>query len=135
LDGTRYRDWCLWKDDADSYVTPPNYLIPYDMTHISGMMYVSGAYWIAKRKFMLENLMNEKLNCGQGEDVEWSLRVRDLTEFKMNTKSIVKLLKKKERIFNETTEGENKSLLSIKNYKKETAYQDLIKNHLSQWIK
>jgi hypothetical protein len=105
------------------------------MTHISGMMYVSGAYWIAKRKFMLENLMNEKLNCGQGEDVEWSLRVRDLTEFKMNTKSIVKLLKKKERIFNETTEGENKSLLSIKNYKKETAYQDLIKNHLSQWIK
>jgi hypothetical protein len=133
-DGTRYRDWCLWKDDAKNYVSNDNYLIPYDVKHLSGMMYISGAYWIAKKEFMLKNPLNEILKWGQGEDVEWSLRVRELTEFKINVNSIVKLMKYKDRIFNETTDSENLILNSIRSYQNKESYSYLIKNHLSKWI-
>ena len=134
-DETRYRDWCLWKDDAKNYIDPNNCLLPYGIKHLSGMMYISGAYWVAKRDFMLKNPLNEILKWGQGEDVEWSLRIRDITEFKMNTNSIVKLMKYKDRIFSETTDSENLILGNIKSYKNNDAYSDLIKTHLNKWIK
>jgi hypothetical protein len=133
-DGTRYRDWCLWKDDADFYTGPLNYLIPYDMKNLSGMMYISGAYWVAKKEFMAKNRLNEKLSWGQGEDVEWSLRVRDNTAFKMNIHSKVNLLKYKDRIFNEISETERIILDAIPFYINTKAYELLINNHLSQWI-
>jgi hypothetical protein len=131
---TRYRDWCLWKDDADKYVAPNNYLIPYSMTNLSNMMYISGAYWVAKKYFMLENLLNEKLKWSQGEDVEWSLRVRKKTIFKINEYSQVKLAKQKDRIFNETNDSENYILENIENYDDSLSYDNLVKNHLSEWI-
>ena len=99
------------------------------------MMYISGAYWIAKKEFMLKNPLNEILKWGQGEDVEWSLRVRELTEFKINANSIVKLMKYKDRIFNETTDSENLILNNIRSYQNKESYSHLIKNHLSKWIK
>lgn len=133
-DLSRYRDWCLWLYDANKYVSNNNYLIPYDMNNISNMLYISGAFWVAKKSFMLKNKLNEKLGWGQGEDVEWSLRVRELIEFKFNINSKVKLLKQKDRIFNLTTEEENMKLREIKNYDSSNSYNDLIKNHLSQWI-
>jgi hypothetical protein len=133
-DGTRYRDWCLWKDDADKFVSPNNYLIPYEMIHLSGMMYISGAYWVAKKKFMETHKLNENLKWGQGEDVEWSLRARDFTDFKINIKSPVKLMKYKERIFKETTDEENLVLGKMISYKNEQSYKNLVKNHLSKWI-
>jgi len=133
-DGTRYRDWCLWKDDANGYVEENNYLIPYNITHLSGMMYISGAYWIAKKDFMKHNRLNEKLSWGQGEDVEWSLRVRELTDFKMNVDSKVIMIKNKDRIFKETTDLENESLIKLKEYRNPNAYEDLIKKHLSKWM-
>jgi hypothetical protein len=134
-DGTRYRDWCLWCDDGNNYVKTANYLIPYDMVHLSGMMYISGAYWVAKKEFMLKNPLNEILKWGQGEDVEWSLRVRNHTEFKINVNSIVKLIKHKDRVFNETTDAENLILNSIGSYQNKESYSNLIKNHLNKWIK
>lgn len=135
IDGVRYRDWCLWQDDANKYVGNLNYLIPYDMSHLSSMMYISGAYWVAKKSFMISNKLNEKLFWGQGEDVEWSLRVRDKTEFKMNSLSSVKLLKNKNRIFNETDSIENNILYNIKDYDNTNSYNELIKNHLEKWIR
>jgi len=135
IDGTRYRDWCLWQDDANKYVNNNNYLIPYDMSHLSSMMYISGAYWVAKKSFMINNKLNEKLSWGQGEDVEWSLRVRNKTEFKMNSLSTVKLLKNKNRIFNETNNIENNILCNIKVYDNTNSYNELIKNHLEKWIR
>jgi hypothetical protein len=81
VDSSRYRDWCLWSDDAYNFVTPLNYLLPYEISHLSKMMYISGAYWVAKKSFMLNNPINTALKWGQGEDVEWSLRVREKTEF------------------------------------------------------
>jgi hypothetical protein len=144
-DGSRYRDWCLWQDDANKYVGNLNYLIPYDMSHLSSMMYISGAYWVAKKSFMINNKLNEKLSWGQCEDVEWSLRVRNKTEFKMNSLSSVKLLKNKKRIFNETNIIENNILCNIKDYENTNSYNELMKKHtintengrmiLEKWIR
>lgn len=133
-DGSRYRDWCLWKDDADKFVSPNNYLIPYDIDNLSGMMYISGAYWIAKKEFMINNRLNEKLKWEQGEDVEWSLRVRNKTNFKINTESCVHLLKQKNRIFNEVNINEDRLLRTIKDYDNKNSYDMLIKNHIGKWL-
>jgi hypothetical protein len=133
-DGGRYRDWCLWSDDGNNFVKNLNYLIPYNITHLSKMMYISGAYWVAKKKFMLENKLNEKLLWGQGEDVEWSIRARNKTEFKINTSSTVKLLKFKDRYFNETTNEENIILSNITLYDDSKSYKNLVDNHIKQWI-
>jgi len=133
-DLTRYRDWCLWMDDANTYVQNNNYLIPYDLKNLSKMMYISGAYWVAKKKFMTENMLNEKLRWGQGEDVEWSIRVRKITEFKINERSVVKLMKHKDRIFNEPTGIEISRLRNIRAYNNADDYENLIKNHISKWI-
>lgn len=133
-DGNRFRDWCLWKDDGEKFLSTNNFLIPYSIKNLSSMMYISGSYWIAKKKFMIENRLNEKLKWNQGEDVEWSIRVRNKTDFKINIESCVNLLKQKDRIFNETTLEENLKLSSIEKYDNINSYDDLIKNHLSKWL-
>jgi hypothetical protein len=133
-DGSRYRDWCLWRDDADKFVSNGNYLIPYEIKNLSKMMYISGAYWVAKKQFMLDNRLNERLKWRQGEDVEWSLRVRNKTEFKINQKSSVHLLKQKERIFGETTPEENSLLKTINDYDNSDSYEKLLKYHLGGFI-
>jgi hypothetical protein len=134
LDNTRYRDWCLWRDDAKKYVKENNYLIPYKIKSLSKMMYISGCYWVAKKHIMEKFPLNEKLSWGQGEDVEWSIRVRNFFNFSINEKSSVMLLKYKDRIFSETEEIENKILYNIKNYSDEFAYEKLIKNHIGRWL-
>ena len=58
-------------------------------------MYISGTFFCVKKDFFLENLLDESLVWGEGEDVEWSLRIRDKTQFKMNCMSTVKYLKLK----------------------------------------
>ena len=58
-------------------------------------MYISGAYFCAKKQFMLKYPLDETLIWGQGEDVEWSFRSREIWNYKCNPNSIVKLLKYK----------------------------------------
>ena len=55
-DMSRYREWCLWMDDAKEYVENNNYLIPYDIINLSSMMYISGAYWVSKKILWLITL-------------------------------------------------------------------------------
>ena len=103
-DGTRFRDWTLWPHD----ITPdgsPNLqsLLPYDVGDLSKFMYISGAYWIAKRKVMQEFPLDETLSWGESEDVKWSKQVREKYNFKLNPHSSVKLLKQKDRVFSEAT--------------------------------
>jgi hypothetical protein len=93
VDRSRFRDWTLWwenkcpdfdknlVEDADG-LRPC--LLPYSILHLTDKMYISGAYWVAKRTFMECNPLSESLVWGQGEDVEWSLRVRKLTKFRLN---------------------------------------------------
>lgn len=134
LDGSRYRDWCLWCYDANKYVSKNHYLIPYDITNVSNMMYISGAYFIAKKRFMLNNPLCDKLKWGQGEDVEWSMRARLSTDFVINPNSSVRLLKYKERYFDETTEDENKILKNITNYDNSDSYADLLRFHIGKYF-
>lgn len=100
LDGTRFRDWTLWAESAEQIGIPnPYYLIPYDIKNLSKLMYFSGSYWVAKRKTMEEFPLNENLFWCQGEDVEWSKRIREKYNFSINKDSIVRLLKYKNPAF------------------------------------
>lgn len=100
LDGTRFRDWTLWAESAEEIGIPnPYYLIPYNIKNLSKLMYFSGSYWIAKKNVMEEFPLNEDLFWGQGEDVEWSKRIREKYNFSINENSIVRLLKYKNPAF------------------------------------
>jgi hypothetical protein len=96
-EGNRFRDWCLWvrnNNEMDAIVfNNRECIIPYDMSHLSKYMYISGSYWIAKKDVMLEFPLDEKLTWGEGEDVEWSKMVRNKYEFNMNPHSTVHLMK------------------------------------------
>ena len=103
LDGTRFRDWSLWPHNnnfMDKIIESNRQcLIPYNMTHLSQYMYISGSYWVAKKNVMLEYPLNENLLWGEGEDVEWSIRIRKKLKFSCNSFSHVHLLKQKDRAF------------------------------------
>jgi len=87
-DNSRYRDWCTW-----DYPNVGRALLPYD-SYVKEM-YFSGAYFCVKQDFFLNNMLNEDLFWGEGEDTEWSIRVRDKTTFKMNINASVKFIKLK----------------------------------------
>jgi len=98
-DGSRFRDWTLWTDNgnhADAVTNPElKCLLPYNVINLSKFMYISGSYWVAKKKIMEEYPLNEELSWAEGEDVEWSKLVREKHEFSMNPNSTVRLLKYK----------------------------------------
>jgi hypothetical protein len=102
-DYSRFRDWVIWPHNEnfmDDIVLPKRHcLIPYDMTHLSKYMYISGTYWVAKKDVMLEFPLNENLVWAQGEDVLWSKQVRGVYEFSMNSHSMVRSLKFKDPAF------------------------------------
>jgi hypothetical protein len=110
-DGSRFRDWCAW-DDPDLCIIGDNIkikndkivggmdhrivLVPYDYKK-TNHMYISGTYWVAKKKVMLEEPLDKnRWGWGQQEDVEWSQRVRDKYRYVMNPYSIVQSLKEKQ---------------------------------------
>jgi hypothetical protein len=96
FDGTRYRDWCLWSRNhsiIDWVVYPNRTLISYDLTEVKSHLYFSGAFWVAKKSFMENCPLNEDLVAGQAEDVEWSKRAQEFSQFKLNNFSMVNLLK------------------------------------------
>lgn len=113
INGDRYRDWCIWPHNGnhmDGFIGR-DCLIPYDMSHLSKYMYISGLYWIAKKKIMVECPLDERLSWGQGEDVVWSKIVREKYTFDMNTKSSVKIIKPgKDKVFNEPDENKIEKL-------------------------
>ena len=106
-DKKRFRDWTLWPENEnfiDDIVSQKlNCLLPYNEDHLSKHMYISGTYWVAKKKVMEEFPLNEKLLWGEGEDVEWSKRVRQKYQFKMNKYSTVMFLKQKRNDFKKTS--------------------------------
>lgn len=115
VDGTRYRDWAAWDDPSLPVLGTgimkekwcPNGIqlqggpgcMPYDYCNTK-YMYVSGAYWVAKKAFMEIFPLNEDLIQCEGEDVEWSYRARQHWDYKMNPKSSVRLLRYKPTVFN-----------------------------------
>ena len=112
-DGTRFRDWTLWAYDAEYIIKSRGFIIPYDMTNLSKIMYISGAYWVAKKDIMIKYPLNEELCWGQSEDVEWSSRIRTEINFTINEHSSVKLMKQKDRVFNYSSERDIEILKKI----------------------
>lgn len=94
-EGVRFRDWCIWPNNGNHMdkIVGRKCLIPYDMSHLSKYMYISGSYWIAKKDIMKEFPLDERLIWGQGEDVDWSKRVRSKYDFNMNPNSTVQIMK------------------------------------------
>jgi len=109
VDGSRFRDWVVWNAP---WQNQGRHIIPYDITHLSKYMYISGAYWVAKRDFMLENPIDESRGWNQGEDVEWSHRVRDKIDFKINIHSAVQFMKEKGLVFGFSTPEDHEKLKS-----------------------
>jgi hypothetical protein len=99
LDGSRFRDWVLWVDNGepfDEYLQiSRKALLPYSEIAFSKFMYISGSFWIAKKKVMEEFPLNEDLVWGEAEDIEWSKRVRSRHNFHLNQFASVALLKQK----------------------------------------
>ena len=83
-DNSRHRDWMNWDHPT---ITPSGKnnsacLQPYGNHNAE---YVHWWYvLLCKRDFFLKNLLDENLFWGDGEDVEWSLRVREQTKFQFN---------------------------------------------------
>jgi hypothetical protein len=105
-DDSRFRDWTLWADlsNMKDVISPEDvkylennrtFLLPYDMSHLTKYMYISGAYWVVKRNIMIETPLDENLIWGESEDVVWSKIVREKYNFKMNPYSSVKFMKMK----------------------------------------
>jgi hypothetical protein len=94
-DGSRHRDWTCWNHPliASGKGRVEACLMPYDT--YTRHMYVSGTYFCVKKKFFVQNPLDEHLFWGEGEDVEWSLRVREKTRLRMNVQSEVRYLKLK----------------------------------------
>ena len=95
-DGSRYRDWALCGSSVHNPFIEEGTmkaLLPYNEKRLSKWMYFSGAYWVAKKDFMNNYPLDENLCWGQGEDVEWSYRVKESTEFFLNSDAAVKVNK------------------------------------------
>lgn len=121
----RYRDWTLYKgyiknlpipqEEKDDMIKSNRCLIPYEFNHLSSYMYVSGAYFVAKKEVMLQEPLDESRGWGQAEDIEWCSRVKDKYGFKFNPYSKVYVLKSKNRVFTEITEKQRELLKNVKN--------------------
>jgi hypothetical protein len=105
-DGTRHRDWMVF-----DYPNIGPSLIPYDKH--SKYAYISGAYFCVKKVFFSSNQLDEGLFWGEGEDVEWSKRIRNKTTFKMNIFSVVRYLKMKPLTQGPYTDKWNNNQLKI----------------------
>lgn len=105
LDGTRFRDWLIWPHNNKLldkfFLKTRKCLLPYNFSLVTDLMYVSGAFLICKRDFFLANPLDESLVWGQGEDAEWSLRVRSTWDLKCFRECGVRLQKQKDVNFKE----------------------------------
>lgn len=86
-DGSRWVDWTLWTQNSIGirwwFNSTRANLVPYNTTNLTRFMYVGGAVIIVRKEFMLKNPLDENLAWGEGEDVEWSLRVRKFWNYKI----------------------------------------------------
>jgi hypothetical protein len=79
-------DWSLWDKPGHGRA----WSLGYDDWSQTQYMYISGGFFIVKKRVMLEEPLDESLGWDEAEDVEWSLRVRDKYVMKCNKNSIVR---------------------------------------------
>lgn len=93
--GSRYWDW-IARDVSPERECFAKFISYDDLTQTKKYMYVGGTYWCAKKQFMLENPLDNRLVHGGGEDVEWSMRCKDKWNYKLNKFSVARLMKDRE---------------------------------------
>jgi len=102
-DGSRYRDWLLWPFSHRFLRTPFVYtlgnLLPYRVNDLTDFMYINGSLMIVRRKYLLDNPLDESRGWGEGEDVEWSIRLRDRWNLKFFSSLAISCLKQKDTAF------------------------------------
>lgn len=105
-DNRRFRDWVSF-DAVDIFATwiQPSF-IPYADHSRTKRMYASGTYFCVKRSFLCQHPLDEGRSWGQGEDCEWSCRVREFWNYRCNPRSIVQFLKPKPHFPEPTAEDE-----------------------------
>jgi hypothetical protein len=91
MKGNRYHDWELM--DLPGLNMESH--LPYEVQDLNKFQYISGGYWVAKKSVMERYPLNEDLSWGEGEDIEWSKRVKKDYKFAINAKSEVNLIKEK----------------------------------------
>ena len=101
--GTRYLDWVLWPFNHKFLRIPFIYtvanLLPYKVINLTDFMYVNGSCMIVKRDYLLTNPLDETRGWGEGEDVEWSIRLRETWRLKHFDQLTISSLKDKGVIF------------------------------------
>lgn len=86
VDGRRnFVDWALW----DKPGCGRGQSLDYNDWSQTQYQYVSGAFFLVKKKVLLEEPFDENLTWNEAEDVEWSLRVRSKYKLVCNGKSVV----------------------------------------------
>lgn len=128
LDGRRFRDYCLFPYTVDhlnidyspcdiDYYFYNHCLLPYSFENTletNKYMYISGAYFIIKKKIGMRFHLDETLCWGFGEDVEYSKRLHaNNIIIKCNPYSFVYFLKFKESVHFENEISEEKLKLFI----------------------
>lgn len=111
LEGTRHSDWTIdpWVMGTFLNQNPqfvqqlrtefpthnPQYVVglPYDMTGMEKLQYLSGGYFCAKKCALEAIPQDENLLWGQSEDVIWSQKARQRYTFQFNKDSIVSVQK------------------------------------------
>ena len=81
-----FTDWVTW----DHPVHGRYYSMDYNDWSDTKYMYQSGGFLLLKKEFGLKVPFNGEMGWGTAEDVEWSLRMRDVAVWKCNGNSIVK---------------------------------------------
>lgn len=102
-DGTRYRDWLLWPFSHRflriPFICTLANLLPYNITDLTDFMYINGSLMIVKKDYFLANPLDETRGWGEGEDVEWSIRLRDSWRLRYFDQLPILSLKEKEVAF------------------------------------
>jgi hypothetical protein len=88
-DGSRLNDWIVYNHPVCGHS-----LVDYT-TPTSEYHYVPGLAFCVKRQFILEYPLDENLIWGQGEDLEWSNRIKSNWDYKINTGTFLQSMKQK----------------------------------------
>lgn len=101
-DGSRHRDWMVW-----DYPEITQALLPYEYS-FNQYQYINGAYFVVQRDFFSANPIDEKLRWGEGEDVDWSKKIRDKVKISLNTQSVISYSKQKPTMSKRWTDNTQK---------------------------
>lgn len=89
LNGNRMSDWIVYNHPIIGH-SLVDYNEPAGTYH-----YVPGLAFCVKKEFILQYPLNEELCWGQGEDIEWSERIKSVWNYKFNDQVFIQSLKLK----------------------------------------